>query len=209
MNTMFSFTLLLMVAATLAAMCVALKKARASPRLVLASIKRPPRIPISPTPALPPPQLVFEQQLGMTHCETYAASLCARSSRWHPSVFDGKAPPDSKKGRDRQRRTQRASAGPTNGSGQGSPHETVTHGNNDFAGDTGDDDSAGPTLARSKKPFRLQRRLYEELVRTFCDSGSRDHALVLKVAIHKQLPGHRKLIDHAYEEACREAFQLA
>jgi len=71
-----------------------------------------------------------------------------------------------------------------------------------------EDDLVGPQLATAKKPYRARRRLYEELVKEFGNSGSRDQALLFKCAIHSRLPGFRKLIDAAFTEASREFYHI-
>jgi len=77
-----------------------------------------------------------------------------------------------------------------------------------YADEQYEDDLAGPQLATIKKPNRARRRLYEELVKEFGNSGSRDQALLFKCAIHSRLPGFRKLIDAAFTEASREFFHI-
>lgn len=67
-----------------------------------------------------------------------------------------------------------------------------------------DDGVVGPQLSTVRKPYRARRRLYEELVKEFGNSGNRDQAMAFKCAIHSRLPGHRKLIDAAFTEASRE-----
>ena len=64
-----------------------------------------------------------------------------------------------------------------------------------------DEDMAGPKLAKIGRPYKGTLRLYEALVRAFAGAGSHDQALVLKVSIKARMPGNRRLVEQAFQEA--------
>lgn len=184
-------TVMVLVAWVLCTICY---KARAAPKLAA----------VFPRPACPPPP----DERHLARCEgseatSLLATFPAPTSIW-PSLF-GKLAACSKRARSLSVGGERKNA-PVKSSDEDCEQSGTGSGDGPSAGFEYDE---GPQLARPRRPYGGNRRLYEELVRTFVDAGSRDQALLLKVAIHSRLPGHRRLVDTAFEEACREAFHVA